>query len=136
MVYIPLVVLNTAATYKCFSTSLVTHILTLPLQSIVVQDICFVPRICMNMLWSKLVGIWNRPGIVDLSWIPIKSYSVLIFNRMQIFLACMDIISRLIPPLFRVASVTQSHFQTVLFYGNQSYRQRHPSQLCKQKLLI
>ena len=43
-------ILTIAASYECFSTSLVTHILTFTLQSNVFQDICFVPRICMNML--------------------------------------------------------------------------------------
>ena len=136
MVSHPLLVLTTAATYECWSTSLGTHIVTFPLQSIVVQDICFVPSICINILWRKLVGIWNRPRIVDWSWIPIWIYSVLIVTRMQIFLACMNIRRHLISPFLRVSPVKQSHFQTVLFYGNQSYKKINPSWLWNQKLLI
>ena len=44
--------------------------------------------------------------------------------------------SRLIPSVLRVAPVTSPHFQNVLFYGNQSYRQRQLSRIWKQKLLI
>ena len=45
------------------------------------------------------------------------------------FLECMDTRSQMTPPMLIVALVTSSKFQTVLFYGIQSYRQRQSSQL-------
>ena len=40
------------------------------------------------------------------------------------------------PPFLRVTPVMSSYFHTFLFYVNQIYRQRHPSQLWKQKLSL
>ena len=37
------------------------------------------------------------------------------------FLACMEIISQLIPSVLKVLPVMSSHFQTFLFHGNQRY---------------
>ena len=84
------------------------------------QYICYVPSICMKRPWGESVGIRNWPGIVDLYWIPIGSSSILIVILMQISLACMDMRSQLIPPLLIVAPVASSHFQSVLFFVNQS----------------
>ena len=60
----------------------------------------------------------------------------MIIIMMQISLASMYMRIRLIPPVLRVAPVMSSHFHTVLFYVNQRYKQREPSQPWKHKFLL
>ena len=66
----------------------------------------FVPNIHTKRIWSELVGIWNWPGIMDWSWIPIGSYSIPIVILMQISLECMDTKIWPIPLILIVSTVT------------------------------